>query len=354
MRLPALALAAMALLAGCVGGAGDSSNPPSGPTDPAPSPALRATALAITVVPAWARPGEPVALAVPGAGNVSWFLAARAPVAGPKQDTGDLAPGVPSEPLALATEGLLLFHCHPHPWMRLNVTVGSSVPSLGTRHVQIVDGASASEYRFVPSELAVAPGERVVLWNNGSLVHTATQVDAWRLIAGRDPSLSFTPSIAGDFDVVAITSRGAERGEGRARLLVDPAKPDESLAIGPFAGEFDHALAAAGRAASQEFGFEVPYPMTELRLSFTASSSMPVPPTARIDVGEQGGPPLATSASGAVGEVSLAGLAAGYYSVVVTAEQGVLVSYEVTGVATLDLSARPAAAPGAEGAPHDH
>lgn len=87
-------------------------------------------------------------------------------------DTGDIPPA--SEmPLRFDVAEPLEIHCHPHPWMRQNVTLTGEPPT--EVHVDILDGSEENEFRFEPSELRIGRGSTVTYHNHGNFTHTATQ-----------------------------------------------------------------------------------------------------------------------------------------------------------------------------------
>lgn len=90
----------------------------------------------------------------------------------PKLDSGMIAPGS-TYSFTFEAAGDVSYHCHPHPWMRGNVTIeeahGHGAPQ--THHVEVVDGASPADYRFVPENLTIHAGDTVVWHNNGTMQH---------------------------------------------------------------------------------------------------------------------------------------------------------------------------------------
>lgn len=90
-------------------------------------------------------------------------------------DTGDIAPGAQKQ-VTFGAGPTVAMHCHPHPFMRHNVTLQEGAPS--EAHVHILDGLDEAEYRFEPENLTVAPHAVVTYHNHGNFTHTATQRDA--------------------------------------------------------------------------------------------------------------------------------------------------------------------------------
>lgn len=262
----------------------------------------------------------------------------------PAADTGQLQPGTYSDPITFGGTGLYQFHCHPHPWMALNILVKDDASAKGTHHVEIVDGDKQDEYRFVPNELVLAPGAKVVFWNNGTTMHTGTQGGFAWIIPVTGANIEYAPDFSGDFDVLVIAKDDANGyGEARTRLFVDPQKPDDVQPVGPFKGEFQKGVPNEPEPETKEHPFTSPFNITSLALSFTAKSDVPVPPTMLVSL-LQNGKEIASAGPADSGEITAENLPAGTYTVRVTAAQGVLITYEVTGTATLELVAPEATA----------
>ena len=286
------------------------------------------------------------ALAAMGPGHEE---AAPPPKPQPKFDTGNIEPGAKSKILLVKEEGLYRFHCHPHPWMKFNLTVKAGAPTTD-QTVTILDGKSQGEYRYAPEELVVGPGTKVQFANKGQQMHTATQEAYLEIIPGEGKSVTYKPAASGDYDVVLLARDEASGlGEARVRLLVDAAKPDEQQPIGPFTGEFQKGVPNLPEQESKTFDFTSPYNFKTLKLDITATSETPVPPSVRISLAPEGGEALLASEPGASGSLSFENLPAGKYVLTVTAEQGVLISYEVAGEALLDVVLTEGSAPAAGG-----
>ena len=399
----ALVLMAAPALAGCLGGEAE-------PTDDivrtsmtntvtGTAPGAPVTPLDVTLQSSamWTRPGETVTLTAASADSATfeWFLAPRAAAAaasdssaqpshhmleadgvgdgpfastfGPGAaghsdapakpartppaavDTGEIQPGVYSEPITLEEDGLYQFHCHPHPWMSLNIVVSNDASLKGTQHIEILDGKTNDDYRFVPDDLRVQPGTKLTFWNNGTAVHTGTQGGFAWLIPETGNPIAYAPEETGDFDVLVIAKDGQNaRGEARTRLFVDPEKPDEVQPVGPFRGEFQKGVPNDPQPETKDHSFTSPFDITSLALTFTATSDVPVPPSVTVSLLQDGKEIAAADASDS-GEIKAADLPAGTYTLRVTAAQGVLIAYEVKGTATLELVAPDAAAAGGGG-----
>lgn len=412
-----------ALLAGCVSnkpddvqasslettGTGDASSTSTAAANLPPKPTRTSLDVTAAVSQPWVKPGESVTLTATSAKatTYAWYLqlrpaaaAAAAPAAsGGTSSTGqrgadeatapagfclNLGPGCPSapastppkpqpnmntgnidpgqaKPLLFKEAGLYQLHCHPHPWMQMNVTVKQGA-SAAEQTIAIVDGRAQSEYRYSIEDIVVAPGTKVVFENKGAQMHTATQGAYLEAIPGEGKSVTFSPKNTGDYDVVVI-ARDATTGVGvaKARLLVDATKPDEKQPIGPYNGEFQ---AAAPRPAelpepvpaaeSAEHPFTSPYPIKSLKFTFTATSDTPVPPTVSVSLQKEDGTEIASAQPAASGEVSAADLPAGTYKLIVTAGQGAMIAYEALGEAMLDLQLPGSAPVQDESQPHGH
>lgn len=236
MRAAALlvvALFAFGALAGCVGGSKDagaatSSNTAttesvskastsggatatSGATTSASLPRLPPLPATVSLSgPQWvaAGTGIPAAATASGASSFVWATG-PAPEAAPAKVAGlntSLIQAGASKSLKFVAAGVYGMHCHPHPYMRHNVTVidGYQGPSKVT--VKIVDGDSQSDSRFVPENIIVGVGTEVAYENVGALPHTSTQ-------ATQEPALKIASlkTATGDLPVT---------GEGWMRVFV--------------------------------------------------------------------------------------------------------------------------------------
>lgn len=160
--------------------------------------------------PQWvaAGTGVPAAATASGASSFVWATG-PAPEAAPTKmaglNTSLILPGA-SKSLTFAAAGVYGMHCHPHPYMRHNVTVidGYQGPSKVT--VTIVDGDAQSDSRFVPENIVVGVGTEVLYKNAGALPHTSTQ-------ATQEPALKLAPLKTASGDV-------AVAGEGWMRIFV--------------------------------------------------------------------------------------------------------------------------------------
>lgn len=110
-----------------------------------------------------------------------------------------------SESVVYQKSGIYPIHCHPHPWMRHNVTVVDGIPAT-TIEVLIVDGEKLDQYRYFPENVMVGAGSTVVYKNVGALPHTATSIGA------QGPALKKLPLTAANGTIKA-------EGEGWQRVM---------------------------------------------------------------------------------------------------------------------------------------
>ena len=77
--------------------------------------------------------------------------------------------------------GTLDYHCHPHPWMVAQITVG---PSSGRASMNWTiaaiepEGKDFEEWTWSPAKLTVEVGDTVTWINNGSLMHKVQETTA--------------------------------------------------------------------------------------------------------------------------------------------------------------------------------
>lgn len=401
MRLSLLLVTTLALaaplLAGCVG-KGDDPAATTGTdltqasldgTLVPPRPIRMLLPLNVTTSAVWVNPGDTVQLTAtaPSATSVSWYLSPRAPLAPastggascvhlmpcfdsldgqderaascaaalgpgpcapaanpppatPKLDTGYINSGE-SKSIKLTTPGVYQLHCHPHPWMRANITVLPGAPS-GDAVISIADGATNAEYRFGPEDTTVAPGSTVTFHNVGNQTHTATMHTFLIPIKPTGKSASYVADTTGDFDVVAIARDGATGvGQSGTRLFVDPARPSDTLALGPYKGTFNAGAPIPNnpQQESKSFSFALSFPAKSLTIKITSTSQTPVPTMVSATLTRSGETsPLATMASAAEGTITASKLPEGTYTLTIFADQGVMIDYAAEGSALLDLS----------------
>lgn len=350
----------------------------------------------VTASAVWVQPGDSVKLTAtaPGAATFAWYLQLRAPIVAPaaggscvhrasatsdadalcilpstgsrsdtsscasalldpgacnapppspttpKLDTGTIPPGE-SKTVKLDKPGLYMLHCHPHPWMTVNLTVAPNAPA-GDKTVSIVDGAATSDYRFAPEDVTVAPGSIVTFANQGQQVHTATMHTFLIPISATGKEPTYKTEAPGDYDVVLL-ARDAGTGVGiaRTRLFVDPAKPSELQPIGPYKGTFNAGAPVPNnpQAESKDFSFTLNFPTKSLVVNLTSASQTPVPTMIHATLKKQGdSSPAASMTSADKGAITLGALTEGVYTLTITADQGALIDYVASGYAVYDLS----------------
>lgn len=164
--------------------------------------------------PQWVKSGTSVAVAAAapaqakGTVNYTWALGAlpgTVAVTAATLDTKVIESGK-SASLKFAAAGVYRMHCHPHPYMKHNVTVIEGYKGPATVEVSIIDGASVGEYRFVPENIVVGAGTTVVYTNRGAQPHTAT-------LESQEPALKA-------LDLKAASGEVAVTGNGWQRIVV--------------------------------------------------------------------------------------------------------------------------------------
>lgn len=191
---------------------------------------------AITIAaPEWVQSGTevPVTLAAPtnakGALSYTWAigpLPGTTKVTEVKADTGStpssyIQPGA-TKSITYSTAGVYRMHCHPHAWMRHNVTVVEGFAGPKAVEVQIIDGEKQGDYRYVPENIVVGAGTVVNYKNVGSQPHTATALGT------QEPALKKLP-LAAAAGNVKIEGEGWQRvvaifqdSEGRIGIAEKP------------------------------------------------------------------------------------------------------------------------------------
>lgn len=189
MARPSLiVLAAALLLAGCVNTAKDPTTATTTPTASTPSigtsntaPPLPALPITLRIdAPTWVEPGTSVPVSVTGGPGTTYLWASgqlpgTVTPAGAPLNTSLIEPGS-TKTLTFTQAGLYNMHCHPHPFMRSNVTVIDGYQGPDTVDVEIRDGDATGSYRFTPENIVVGAGTKVVYHDVGKLPHTATEL----------------------------------------------------------------------------------------------------------------------------------------------------------------------------------
>jgi plastocyanin len=131
----------------------------------------------------WVKPGATLSLSAMPASNAvgavtyTWAigpLPGTLATSGAALDTGAIPPASTAT-LAFPSSGVWGIHCTPHNWMSENVTVVDGYAGPAQVDVNLVDGASNNDYRFVPNNVILPVGGKVVFHNLGSQTHTATK-----------------------------------------------------------------------------------------------------------------------------------------------------------------------------------
>ena len=96
-------------------------------------------------------------------------------------DTGNIDPGA-TDALTFSEPGTYVFHCHPHPWMTLNVTVAEGGPAEALVEIRdTLEGGDAT-YLYAPADVTIGPSGVVTFRNAGNFTHTATQEAAGHMM----------------------------------------------------------------------------------------------------------------------------------------------------------------------------
>lgn len=301
--------------------------------------------------PQWVAAGTsvPVTATASGASSFVWATGA-APEAAPAKvaglNTTLIQPGA-SKSLKFAAAGVYGMHCHPHPFMRHNVTVidGYQGPSKVT--VKIVDGDAQSDSRFVPENIVVGVGTEVVYENVGALPHTSTQ-------ATQEPALKLAPlkSASGEIPVsgdgwmrvfVAASDSAGRVGFASAPIYVTKERPstlDESVS-----GTFSAALPSQVPAGAEPVKKAVTLALggtAFLNVTATDAAGLASVKASLVRVGTAA--VAVETEPGATGAAS--GKAdAGDYEIVVEPAGGVNVEYTVTLTVVYDLVPPPLVPP---------
>lgn len=382
VRTGILLIAAALLLAGCVNSkpAPSTTTPPAGQSPPAdvlaPVPALP---LSLKIDgPTWVEPGTPIPVTATsttgGTLTFTWAtgqLPGTVAASGAPLNTSLIEPGS-TKTLVFTRAGLYNMHCHPHPFMRSNVTVIDGYKGPDLVDVQIQDGATTSDYRFVPENIVVGPGTKVVYHDVGKLAHTSTELQrtpplAKAALSTRSGALDLPASIAmpgmdmqmaPEWTNVVVVAQDAQGRVGIANA---------SIYINSFPLPYNTTLqgnfAASGlpesAVAPAKKGFLLDEPGT-LYLNFSAvdaaSKTNPtLPNQATIDIHVKGNGETqdVVTVTGKASGASTARINPGSYSITVAPNAGTNVDYNVF-VTILYDHIPPKPVLGGGGAEHQH
>lgn len=179
-------------------------------------------------------------------------------------------------------------------------------------------------HRFEPAEIDVAPGTRVLLWNQAARSFDLREIGfaAFVPLAGREGNV--TPVDEGLYRMVALGVEPRSRGIDRVGFLVDFERPSDRLYAGPFSGEF--ALAEAGVEPARRIALRAEHTLESLVVRYEVRSLVPAPASVRVAMLDEHGT-LAHSSSLTADEIALAELPPGKYYVEVSPEHGARVGY---------------------------
>lgn len=262
-----VSLLLVALFAGCASKHEDAPNPDltaastNGGGSASGVTALAPLAVALSAPSAdWVAPGTSLDVtATPptdatGAITYTWLygpMGGMAPITPMKTTKTDLIDPGASASITFDEAGVFYEHCHPHPWMRQNVTIldNGQPPVTVVTHFQ--DGATLADFKFVPATLVLPKGSTVVYQNDGSQAHQT-------MLLQQDAPLKQLPMKDASGKVTAD-------GSGWMRVVV--------LA--------QDAAGRIGKAERDVYVAPLPTPLTakyEGSYNFTAPSQVPVPP----------------------------------------------------------------------------
>lgn len=330
-RLLAPFLVLMLALAGCSRPAEDDAPSPTATSASAerapPRPAfelftparLAERPLPASVEPRWVRPDERMNATAPGEPTADWFVASRNPIRTdlPPPLEARAQPGS-SVTLALPAAGRHLFRVGDAAF------AASIVPGAPRATILVVATGGPDGWTVSPQAARGGPGSRVVVDDRGSADLLVQRADVETYLATGE-RVSFTMPQAlemGDYDVVA-TAVDEERVALHAmRVIYDRRKPDAAWEAGPFSGSFR----AAANAEPARHDWEAKHDARNVSVSFSLSSSFPAPASARVDLVDAGG---VSVAGGTAPGFEVARVPKGAYAFVVTAEEGLLLEYEL-------------------------
>ena len=202
--------------AGVTGDDGDAGGSDGGNTATTTVKALAPLTFALsTTSPKWVAPGASIAVSASSATAASyvWSIGPLPGTVAPKpvkldtgsaKDASDWIAAGASKSITFTEPGSFEMHCHPHPFMRSNVTVVQGYTGPKEVTVKIVDGAELGTYRYVPENILVAPGTVVTYENVGAQPHTSTLMKA-------DPPLK-------KLDLTKASGSVAAEGDGWQRI----------------------------------------------------------------------------------------------------------------------------------------
>lgn len=379
--LLAASLVVAGVLSGCIGGSDEPTTPAAdtGGKTTLPGTGGKTTAGVVNVLnpltstvtsqgDSWIKSGSTIAVSATapvqakGTVNYTWVAGAlpgTAEVTAAKLDTKSIEPGA-SKSLKFAAAGVYRMHCHPHPYMKHNVTVVEGFSSPSKVEVSIVDGPTTGEYRFVPENIVVAPGTTVVYTNLGDQPHTTT-------LESQEPPVKALLLKAASGEV-AVTGNGWQRvmvlmqdsegrvGSAETRVYVTPelpAFPTQTVAL-------DFKVGGASEVS----------PDVKVPVTFDHNGTVTINFTVKDAVASNGGPANSalvevhfvedgatqdTATSDPASEGSLTALVgAKTYQLLVKATQGVGVTGTVEITAVYDLVPPAPAMPAAGGEHGEH
>lgn len=216
---------------------------------------------------------------------------------------------------------------------RLTVNVWPGAPEGGAAQAFLFEG------RFEPAEIDVAPGARVLLWNQAGRTLDVRETGYAAHVPLEGTSGRVTPIDEGLYRMVALAVDGRARGVASLSFFVDFERPSDRLHAGPFSGEFT--LAEARIEPPRSIVLRAEHPLERLEVRFEAGSLAPAPASIVVALHDKDGT-LARASSLTASALRLDELPAGEYAIEVAPEHGAQVWFrvEAEGVYRLPMPAR--------------
>lgn len=292
----------------------------------------------------WVKPTETI-LATANV-PVAWFVAPRNPdVPGQEGEAihyvprslGLVGEGGASRDASMTLIGRYSYAVKDAPHAQFNVTVDADALRGGSTEVKFVRDAYGE--RFSPTELVVGRDTLVSVRNEVARTIEPIRVDQMARVAPDGATANITaPTLLGDYDVVAL-ARDASDGWGQAsvRLIVDTRRPDASVTFGPYSGRFTSAAPAPLGDAPQQIKLATNYNLTNVTVTFNATSQGPVPPGILVRI-VVGGEKLGDAPAGASGTFVVARVPAGEWSLEVEPREGAVIDFFVSATAVQEFA----------------
>lgn len=316
---------------------------------------------------AWVAPGTVLDASVTPPADMSGpvsYVWAYGPMGGTvpittmsKTKTDLILPGK-SESITFDAAGVFYEHCHPHPWMRSNVTILDNGQPPVTATVHFIDGATPDTFHFTPENLVLPKGSTVVYQNDGTQPHQT-------MLMQQDAPLAPLP-LTGTSGQVTANGAGWQRvvvyamdanghfGVAEHDVYVDPLPQPLTL---HFTGGYNHTVPSAIPAPAPDPAAEGPWSFAfnaersgTLALNWTAQDPLaansapadPAPASIQIDITSKDGSEKIGPSKAADKGVLEGALKGGDHTIKVTPVDGEAVAYSITLTIVYDLVPPPA------------